>query len=136
MNLKYFILGLINIAILSSCQGNTKDQANPQTTNTNSVETQKANTDYPAAFEGQTRIGALQTMTQLKVEVVAENLGRPWGIINLPDGRFLITEKSGFMNILSADGKTVSKVDGFPTVDSKAQGGLLDVALDPDFKNN
>ena len=40
------------------------------------------------------------------------------------------------MNILSADGQTMSKVEGFPTVDSKAQGGLLDVALDPDFKNN
>lgn len=136
MNLKYFILGLINIAILSSCQGNTKDQANPQTTNTNSVETQKANTDYPAAFEGQTRIGALQTMTQLKVEVVAENLGRPWGIINLPDGRFLMTEKSGYMNIISSDGKSVTKITGLPKVDDAAQGGLLDVALDPNFATN
>ncbi|HMU08254.1 MAG TPA: PQQ-dependent sugar dehydrogenase, partial [Kaistella sp.] len=47
-----------------------------------------------------------------------------------------MTEKSGFMNIVSADGKTISKVEGFPKVDSRGQGGLLDVAIDPDFNNS
>ena len=40
------------------------------------------------------------------------------------------------MNIVSADGKMVSKVEGLPEVDDKGQGGLLDVALDPDYQNN
>ena len=40
------------------------------------------------------------------------------------------------MNIVSADGKTISKVEGFPKVDSRGQGGLLDVAIDPDFNNS
>lgn len=94
------------------------------------------NTDYKSAFAGQTRITPVKTTTPFAVEVLNKSLGKPWGIINLPDGRFLITEKSGFMNVVSADGKQVTKINGFPKVDDKGQGGMLDVALDPDFKTN
>ena len=97
---------------------------------------EKANTNYKPAFAGQTRITPVKTTTPYKVDVLNTSLGKPWGIINLPDGRFLITEKSGFMNVVSADGKNVSKISGFPKVDDKGQGGMLDVALDPDFKTN
>lgn len=97
---------------------------------------EKPNTNYKPAFPGQTRITPVKTTTPYKVEVLNDVLGRPWGIINLPDGRFLITEKSGFMNVVSADGKSVSKIMGFPKVDAKGQGGMLDVALDPDFPTN
>jgi glucose/arabinose dehydrogenase len=44
----------------------------------------------------------VKTTTPYKVEKIAEKLGRPWAIIALPDGRLLITEKSGFMAIYSA----------------------------------
>jgi len=97
---------------------------------------EKANTDYQPAFAGQTRTTPVKTKTPYKVEVINTSLGKPWGIINLPDGRFLITEKSGHMNMVSADGKQTSKITGFPKVDAKGQGGMLDVALDPDFKTN
>jgi glucose/arabinose dehydrogenase len=97
---------------------------------------EKANTDYQPAFAGQTRITPVKTVTPYKVEIINTSLGKPWGIINLPDGRFLITEKSGHMNVVSADGKQTSKITGFPKVDAKGQGGMLDVALDPDFKTN
>lgn len=119
------------IPLLFSCQNK-----NDKTPENNSVETQKPNSDYQPAFKGQTRINSVKTKTPFQVETIAEKLGKPWGIINLPNGRFLITEKSGFMNIVSADGKTVSKISGFPKVDDKGQGGMLDVALDPDFQNN
>ncbi len=97
---------------------------------------EKPNTDYKPAFAGQTRITPVKSSTPYKVDVLNSSLGKPWGIINLPDGKFLITEKSGFMNVVSADGKMVSKVEGFPKVDDKGQGGMLDVVLDPDFKTN
>ena len=97
---------------------------------------EKPNTDYKPAFAGQTRITPVKSSTPYKVDVLNSSLGKPWGIINLTDGKFLITEKSGFMNVVSADGKMVSKVEGFPKVDNKGQGGMLDVALDPDFKSN
>jgi hypothetical protein len=101
-----------------------------------SAKQEKANTDYKPAFVGQTRITPVKTITPYNVEVLNTSLGKPWGIINLPDGRFLITEKTGYMSVVSADGKQISKIAGFPKVDAKGQGGMLDVALDPDFKTN
>ncbi|WP_076768750.1 PQQ-dependent sugar dehydrogenase [Chryseobacterium sp. FH1] len=113
------------------CSCNWKGQPSKPT-----AQEEKPNTDYKPAFAGQTRATPVTTTTPYNVEVLNTSLGKPWGIINLPDGRFLITEKSGFMNIVSSDGKQISKIDGFPKVDSKGQGGMLDVALDPDFQTN
>ncbi len=96
----------------------------------------KPNADYKSAFEGQTRIKKVITSTPYKVDKIAEKLGRPWGIIPLPDGRLMITEKSGFITIHSADGALLKKVTGFPAVEANGQGGLLDVALDPGFIQN
>lgn len=101
------------------------------------VETEPQNSpDFKPAFQGQTRIAGVKTQTPLDIQVIAEGLGRPWAIINLPDGRFLTTEKSGFMQIISHDGKQITKITGFPAVDDRGQGGMLDVALDPAFSNN
>ncbi|WDF47491.1 PQQ-dependent sugar dehydrogenase [Chryseobacterium sp. KACC 21268] len=118
-----------SIFLLYSCQW--KGQPSKPT-----AQEEKANTDYKPAFAGQTRIAPVKTTTPYNVDIISTSLGKPWGIINLPDGRFLITEKSGFINVVSADGKQVSKINGFPKVDDKGQGGMLDVALDPDFTTN
>ncbi len=62
------------------------------------------------------------------------SLNSPWGIDFLPDGRILITEKGGSLVILGADGKdVVARISGLPAVAASGQGGLLDVAIDPDF---
>ncbi|MBX3606262.1 MAG: PQQ-dependent sugar dehydrogenase [Piscinibacter sp.] len=61
-------------------------------------------------------------------------LDRPWGLAFLPDGRLLVTQKSGALVFVSADGRQVSApLGGVPEVADSGQGGLLDVALDPDF---
>ena len=61
-------------------------------------------------------------------------LSSPWGMAFLPDARILVTLKGGSLVIVSADGKTVSApLSGVPAVNSSGQGGLLDVAIDPDF---
>lgn len=71
----------------------------------------------------------------LLVSELQNGLQSPWGMAFLPDGRLLITQKSGQMLIVSADGKRiVSKLVNLPAVASQGQGGLLDVAVDPDFK--
>ena len=135
-------LYVLGIFLVLSCSGNSKNSASSEDIKTQSGQlSNPENSDknaptYQSAFAGQTRIEGVKTKTAYKVDILNSNLGKPWGITNLPDGRFLITEKSGFMNILSANGKTVSKVEGFPKVDDKGQGGLLDVALDPDFATN
>ncbi len=121
---------------LVSCNNKNKVEAQTKSENNANPETQKPNNNIAPAFDGQTRTKGVKTSTKYNVEVINSDLGRPWGIINLPDGRFLITEKSGFLQIVSKDGKTISKISGLPKVDDKGQGGLLDVALDPDFQNN
>ena len=100
------------------------------------VETQNPNTDYKPAHNGQTRVAGVKTKTAYKVDKIAEKLGLPWAVIPLPDGRLLITEKKGSMQILDANGTLVKKITGFPEVNSSGQGGMLDVALDPNFSKN
>lgn len=131
--LRTFLFSSVLICSALSCQNSGNKEKTPSKKETQSVEHLKPNSEHIPAFEGQTRISAVKTTTPYNVEVIAEKLGRPWGIINLPDGRFLVTEKSGYLLLISKDGKTVSKVSGFPKADAAGQGGMLDVALDPDF---
>ncbi|HAV01682.1 MAG TPA: glucose dehydrogenase [Chryseobacterium sp.] len=109
--------------------GQSAGLPNPETADKNAP-------DYQPAFAGQTRAQGLKTQTPYTSEVINSDLQKPWGIINLPDGRFLVTQKNGTMIVLNAAGQKTTEVKGFPAVDSKGQGGLLDVALDPDFATN
>ena len=69
-----------------------------------------------------------------KATLLGATLASPWGLAFLPDGRMLVTQKGGSMAIVRADGSGVeATVTGVPAVNSGGQGGLLDVALDPDF---
>ena len=125
------------VYFLASCQSNNKQIKQDQTNNNSkSVETQEANTKYPPAFPGQTRINKVATKTPYEVKILSKDLKRPWAIIQMPDDRFLITEKSGKMKILGLDGSQQKEIKGLPKVDDDGQGGLLDVALDPDFISN
>ncbi len=137
-NLLYTFSALALMTIFSCKNGTQGQNKTGEIVNNNAEnpETSSRNTNIAPAFDGQTRIKGVQTKTPYKVEVIAENLGRPWSVNNLPDGRFIITEKSGFAYILSLDGKNSKKVSGFPTVDSRGQGGLLDIVLDPNFSTN
>ena len=71
-----------------------------------------------------------------KQAIVDGDLVHPWGMAFLPDGRVLITERPGRLRILDTDGELSDAVQGTPTVFAQGQGGLLDVALDPDFEDN
>ncbi|GAA5174505.1 PQQ-dependent sugar dehydrogenase [Niveibacterium umoris] len=72
--------------------------------------------------------------TPPKTVLLNSALASPWGLAFLPDGRMLVTQKAGTMVILSADGATVqATLNNLPPVIADGQGGLLDVALDPDF---
>jgi glucose/arabinose dehydrogenase len=54
----------------------------------------------------------------------------------MPDGRLMITIKSGYMEIHDKNGALIKKITGFPPVVTDGQGGLLDVAFDPNFASN
>ena len=70
------------------------------------------------------------------VTVVTEGLDHPWAIAFLPDGDMLVTERPGNLRVVKADGSKSEPISGTPAVDARGQGGLLDVALDPDFGSN
>jgi len=66
-------------------------------------------------------------------QTVAKGLEHPWSLAFLPDGRMLVTERSGRLRIVSSDGRVSEPVTGVPRVYASGQGGLLDVALSPGF---
>ncbi|MCJ7597955.1 MAG: PQQ-dependent sugar dehydrogenase [Methyloceanibacter sp.] len=73
---------------------------------------------------------------RLNVTSFAKGLDHPWGMALLPDGRMLVTERHGRLRLVAQDGTLSEPLQGVPEVYASGQGGLLDVALDPDFKTN
>jgi aldose sugar dehydrogenase len=113
----------------NGANGNGKDSLPP-------VETKTPNSGYKAAFAGQTRIAGAKTSTPYTVEKIAEKLGPPFALVVMPDGRLMVTIKSGYMEIHDKNGALVKKIMGLPDVLYAGQGGLLDVAFDPHFGEN
>ena len=81
----------------------------------------------------QTRAPQPAVLTQVETQVVATDLPPLWALEFLPDGRKLVTVKSGALRIIGQDGALGPDISGVPAVDARGQGGLLDVALSPDF---
>lgn len=71
--------------------------------------------------------------TPLRVVTLTEGLKHPWGLEFLPDGKMLVTERGGQMRIVEQDGTKGPAIGGLPEIFSRGQGGLLDVAVAPDF---
>ncbi|MBK5279328.1 MAG: PQQ-dependent sugar dehydrogenase, partial [Bacteroidia bacterium] len=70
------------------------------------------------------------------VDTITSALKSPWGMVFLPDGRALVTEREGKIRVIK-DGKLLDEeISGVPIVRSKGQGGLLDIQLHPDYANN
>ncbi|HVG49389.1 MAG TPA: PQQ-dependent sugar dehydrogenase [Rubellimicrobium sp.] len=96
------------------------------------VEQGAPNAPYQPAFENQTRAPELPD-TPVQANPFAGPLESPWGIASLPDGSFLVTERPGRMRLVGADGTISDPIAGVPEVNPGGQGGLLDVAVAPDF---
>lgn len=75
------------------------------------------------------------TVTPITIEEIASGLENPWGVAPMPSGGYLVTERPGRLRIVK-DGQISGPVAGVPAVLAERQGGLLDVALDPDFATN
>jgi glucose/arabinose dehydrogenase len=89
-------------------------------------------TTFPAlAVEVQSEQGTLE------VTPIATGLEHPWALAFLPDRQgMLVTERPGNVRVVTVDGKLSAPLNGVPKVWAKGQGGLLDVALSPDFKQD
>jgi glucose/arabinose dehydrogenase len=89
------------------------------------------------AAQGADDLGVIESQAAtFRVEVVAEGLTIPWGMAFLPDGRALVTEREGRLTLLDLGSGELIPVGGVPPVFNVGQGGLLDIALHPDYASN
>ncbi|TKK67475.1 PQQ-dependent sugar dehydrogenase [Ilyomonas limi] len=132
------IAPLLIFACGNKTAGNKTADNNPVDTASNNppVETKAPNSSYKPAFKGQTRAPGVKTTTPYEGKVLTDKLNSPWGITQLPDGRFLITQKEGTMRIATNTGELSEPITGLPPVVNAGQGGLLGVTIDPQFESN
>ncbi len=71
-----------------------------------------------------------------RMEKVADGFSHPWALAFLPDGRMLVTEREGQLNLVEREGGKYARIDGLPKITARGQGGLLDVAVHPHFSEN
>ncbi|WP_374536288.1 PQQ-dependent sugar dehydrogenase [Chitinimonas taiwanensis] len=83
--------------------------------------------DLPARFRSEAYA--------LSLSQFAGGLDHPWGMAFLPDGRLLVTERAGRLRIVGSDGRVSAPLAGLPPIMASGQGGLLDVAIDPQFRS-
>jgi glucose/arabinose dehydrogenase len=123
---------ILAVAALAGCGASAQNPAGPQ-----GVDPRPPNgAGQTPAFAGQTRVPENKSNVAFDVVTVAEGLVNPWAVEFLPDGRMLVTEKPGRLRIVSKEGKLSEPVAGLPMVAARGQGGLLDVALDPNHAQN
>jgi glucose/arabinose dehydrogenase len=79
---------------------------------------------------------ALAHAQALTLVTVAKGLNHPWAVAFLPNGDFLVSERSGALRVIAPDGKIGQPIRGLPAITDDGQGGLLDVLLDSDFSRN
>lgn len=72
---------------------------------------------------------------ELEVTAIATGLEHPWSVEVLPDGAYIVTERPGRLRIIRAT-KIGEPIAGLPELFVGGQGGLLDVALSPDFSKS
>jgi aldose sugar dehydrogenase len=118
----------------AAAQVSADSAANPPCT---PIETREANAEEQRpAFKGQTRTCGIKSDVAFDVTVLSKGLEHPWSVEPLPGGDLLVTEKPGRMRIVSAAGRRGEPLTGLPKVDARGQGGLLDVALSPNFDSD
>ncbi|HEX8557468.1 MAG TPA: PQQ-dependent sugar dehydrogenase [Pyrinomonadaceae bacterium] len=158
-----FVLAVVLAAAGAACAQGGRDApktpapraASPASTSACApLETRTANApEQKPAFPGQTRACGVKSGVAFDVTVLAKGLENPWAVEPLPDGDLLITEKPGRLRIVSARGEVgppvggllpvgsggvsaASGQGGLPPIAARGQGGLLDVALSPNFSRD
>lgn len=137
-------LAVIVLAVSAACTGRSEpsaeapdDGGEPAPGACTPLETRPPNAEgQRPAFEGQTRACAVTSDVAFDVVVLASGLEHPWAVEPLPSGDLLVTDRPGRMRIISATGQVGQPITGLPRVDARNQGGLLDVALSPNFASD
>ncbi|RLJ86995.1 PQQ-dependent sugar dehydrogenase [Planococcus citreus] len=118
----------------STDEGATTEESADEGAN-ESAETEPKVTEFEPAFPEQTRAPAVETETELDEEVVVDGLGVTWGMVEFEPNRLLVTQRDAaeLLIVNLEDGSVSDPIEGTPEVNNSGQGGLLDVAVAPDF---
>ncbi|MBU9674301.1 PQQ-dependent sugar dehydrogenase [Planococcus sp. CP5-4] len=118
----------------STDEGTTTEEGADEGAN-ESAETEPKVTEFEPAFPEQTRAPALETETELNEEVVVDGLGVTWGMVEFEPNRLLVTQRDAaeLLIVNLEEGSVSEPIEGTPEVNNSGQGGLLDVAVAPDF---
>lgn len=112
MTTNTLIYALACLIIITSCQ-------------TSAIKQEKTATDSVTAAS-----------SPVRADTLYQGFQNPWGMVWLPDGRMLVTEKAGEILVFKNGKFTGEKIQGVPAVASGGQGGLLDIKLHPDYEKN
>lgn len=101
------------------------------------------NTDFAPAFDAQFRADLVENSASTSTRLLVGGLVHPWGIDQMPDGSFLVTERPGRLRHVTPDGSLSEPIEGLPeiyheppTTGWAMQAGLLDVKVGPDFADD
>lgn len=137
--MKHLALGLMSLTLLAACAGTpspspvlpTTEEPTPPLPSL-AAPTQPEMTETPEVTTPQVPTAVRAPLTGPLVEVVASGLDTPWEIVFLPGGEMLVTERSGNLVLI---GRTATRIQ-VPNVEQRGEGGLLGLALDPDYAVN
>jgi glucose/arabinose dehydrogenase len=141
-------IGLVVAVVGAGCSGSREDRnsamhqpsaavAGSRSADCPPLETRAPNVpSQRPAFAEQTRACGVTSHVDFDVVVLAKGLEHPWAVEPLPDGSLLVTERPGRMRVISTSGELGQPIGGVPKVDDRGQGGLLDVALSPEFERD
>ncbi|OUS20108.1 hypothetical protein A9Q93_01990 [Nonlabens dokdonensis] len=124
----FFLFTLLFISCKNESQKTDQLAVNENTTAVNS--NQESNQSKPIVEN----IPLIEDQKDYTVTPIIKDLTNPWGMTWLPNGDLIYTEKEGEM--YRFDGTTSHKISGVPEVYLRGQGGLLDVIIHPNFKDN
>ncbi len=116
----------------TSAPGGTPPTATPSATATTAMTTPRPAATVPAGAA----TSATPTAVDFQVETVAEGLDTPWDLAFAPDGRIFFTERPGRLRVIEGGRLRPEPVATIPEVVERGEGGLLGLALDPDFAGN
>ena len=136
---KLLALGLLSLIVFAACAGDpnaspvvpTSEDPTPPAPSL-AVPTQPEITIAPEMTSTQVPTVVRAPLTGPLVEVVTTGLDTPWEIVFLPSGELLVTERSGNLVLI---GRTTTRIQ-VPNVEQRGEGGLLGLALDPDYAVN
>ena len=88
------------------------------------------------SFSAQTLEPLYRDNSGFRAVTISDGLEHPWALAFLPDGRMLVTERPGRLRLIEKGRLNPTPVSGLPEITASGQGGLLDIVLHPDYRNN